>query len=308
MAATPRMDLNNYSNYFSLYDNGSQYNRAIGMAYEPGSVLKVLTMAAALDTGTVSPDTTFIDTGAIEVGGITIHNWNRDCVGPAGYDRLSAAFLECLPGLGFHPDGHAELSMATWNALVWVTPQGSISPGKRPAGSRSRVMRIGIPSILARTHSVRASAVTPLQMLMAVSSIANDGQHGHTACAVFHAARWTSIQCSLAICRLAHLRRNRPHTERDAGHFTGTGILPGACCRVIASPARPAQRRSRPTMAMTPSHTNVSFIGWGPVDDPQFMVYVWLQKPSASIWASETAAPVFSQVAEQTVISAQYST
>jgi cell division protein FtsI (penicillin-binding protein 3) len=51
------------------------------------------------------------------------------------------------------------------------------------------------------------------------------------------------------------------------------------------------------------THTNVSFIGWGPVDDPQFMVYVWLQKPSASIWASETAAPVFSQVAEQTVIS-----
>jgi cell division protein FtsI (penicillin-binding protein 3) len=50
------------------------------------------------------------------------------------------------------------------------------------------------------------------------------------------------------------------------------------------------------------SHTNVSFIGWGPVDDPQFMVYVWLQKPSSSIWSSETAAPVFSEVAEQTVI------
>jgi cell division protein FtsI/penicillin-binding protein 2 len=49
-------------------------------------------------------------------------------------------------------------------------------------------------------------------------------------------------------------------------------------------------------------HTNVSFIGWGPADDPQFMVYVWLSKPSASIWASETAAPVFSRVAEQTVI------
>jgi len=32
------------------------------------------------------------------------------------------------------------------------------------------------------------------------------------------------------------------------------------------------------------------------------MIYVWLYKPSASIWSSETAAPVFSQVAEQTVI------
>jgi len=50
------------------------------------------------------------------------------------------------------------------------------------------------------------------------------------------------------------------------------------------------------------THTNVSFVGWGPVDDPQFMVYIWLQQPSASIWSSETTAPVFSQVAEQTVI------
>ena len=50
------------------------------------------------------------------------------------------------------------------------------------------------------------------------------------------------------------------------------------------------------------THTNVSFIGWGPVDDPQFMVYVWMNRPSASIWSSETASPVFAQVAEQTVI------
>ena len=48
--------------------------------------------------------------------------------------------------------------------------------------------------------------------------------------------------------------------------------------------------------------TNASFIGWGPVDDPQFMIYVWLEKPSASIWGSQTAAPVFAQIAEKTVI------
>jgi cell division protein FtsI/penicillin-binding protein 2 len=48
--------------------------------------------------------------------------------------------------------------------------------------------------------------------------------------------------------------------------------------------------------------TNASFIGWGPVDDPQFMIYVWLERPSGSIWGSETAAPVFSQIAQKTVI------
>jgi cell division protein FtsI/penicillin-binding protein 2 len=52
-----------------------------------------------------------------------------------------------------------------------------------------------------------------------------------------------------------------------------------------------------------PNSTNVSFIGWGPVDDPRFMIYVWLQEPETSIWSSETAAPIFSEVAQQTVIS-----
>src|SRR5215211_8649706 len=59
MATTPRLNLNNYSDYFLLFDNGSQYNSSIGTSYEPGSIFKVLTMAAALDTGTVRPETTF---------------------------------------------------------------------------------------------------------------------------------------------------------------------------------------------------------------------------------------------------------
>jgi len=48
--------------------------------------------------------------------------------------------------------------------------------------------------------------------------------------------------------------------------------------------------------------TNASFVGWGPVDDPQFMVYVWLERPSTSIWGSETAAPTFSRVAQETIL------
>jgi cell division protein FtsI/penicillin-binding protein 2 len=48
--------------------------------------------------------------------------------------------------------------------------------------------------------------------------------------------------------------------------------------------------------------TNASFIGWGPVDDPKFMVYVWLEKPQTDIWGSTVAAPVFKQVVEKLVV------
>jgi cell division protein FtsI/penicillin-binding protein 2 len=45
-----------------------------------------------------------------------------------------------------------------------------------------------------------------------------------------------------------------------------------------------------------------SFIGWGPLDDPRFLVYVWLERPKSSPWGSEVAAPVFKQVVEDLVV------
>jgi cell division protein FtsI/penicillin-binding protein 2 len=48
--------------------------------------------------------------------------------------------------------------------------------------------------------------------------------------------------------------------------------------------------------------TNASFVGWGPIDDPQFLVYVWLQKPTTSPWGSVVAAPVFSEVVHRLVV------
>jgi cell division protein FtsI/penicillin-binding protein 2 len=50
--------------------------------------------------------------------------------------------------------------------------------------------------------------------------------------------------------------------------------------------------------------TNASFLGWGPVDDPQFVVYVWLEdmQEPASIWGSQTAAPLFSEIVQRLVV------
>ena len=51
-----------------------------------------------------------------------------------------------------------------------------------------------------------------------------------------------------------------------------------------------------------PTATVGSFIGWGPVDDPQFIVLIKLDKPTSSIWGSETAAPVFSTLVKRLVV------
>jgi cell division protein FtsI/penicillin-binding protein 2 len=47
---------------------------------------------------------------------------------------------------------------------------------------------------------------------------------------------------------------------------------------------------------------NASFIGWGPLDDPRFLAYVWLEKPQSNKAASVVAAPIFKQMIEKLIV------
>ncbi len=300
MAATPRLDLNNYGNYFSLYDNGSEYNRSIGMAYEPGSVIKVLTMAAALDSGAVRPDTTFMDTGFIEVGGITIRNWNRDswgqqnmigclqhslnvCLAWVATQMGSQSFYGYMKRFGFgHPTG-IDLSGEAAGRL------------KVPGDSDWYPVDLGTNAF------GQGVSVTPLQMLMAASSIPNGGRMvtPHVLYAMIRDGHQYTVPSQYAGSPISAetARTLNEMLAISLEQESSQALLPGYR---LAGKTGTAQIPTE--FGYDPYHTNASFIGWGPVDDPQFMVYIWLQSPTASIWSSETAAPVFSQVAEQTVI------
>jgi cell division protein FtsI/penicillin-binding protein 2 len=300
MAATPRMDLNNYGNYFSLYDDGSQYNRAIGMTYEPGSVLKVLTMAAALDAGTVRPETTFIDTGAIEVGGITIQNWNRDAWGQQDMTGcLQHSLNVCLAWVSSQMGTQAFYGYMERFGLGH--PTGVDLSGEAPG----RLKRPGdgdwYPVDLGTNAFGQGIAVTPLQMLMAASAIANEGKMAtpHVLYAMLRDGHQYNVPSQYAGSPIS------AETARTLNEMLAISLEQESSMALL-----PGYRLAGKTgTAQIPTdygydgfHTNVSFVGWGPADDPQFMVYIWMEQPSASIWASETAAPVFSKVAEQAVI------
>ena len=300
MAATPRMDLNNYGSYFTLYDNGSKYNPSIGMAYEPGSVLKVLTMATALDTGAVQPNTTFVDTGSIEVGGITIKNWNRDAWGQQDMiGCLQHSLNVCFAWIA------TQTGMQNFYSYMEKFGLGHQTGVDLSGEAMGRLKVPGdtdwYPVDLGTNAFGQGVTVTPLQMLMAVSSIANGG-------------RMVTPHVLYSMLRDGH-QYNVPSQYGGAPISADTArtlneMLALSLEKESSQALVPGYRLAGKTgTAQIPTeygydatHTNVSFIGWGPVDDPQFMVYVWLQKPSTSIWSSETAAPVFSEVAEQTVI------
>jgi cell division protein FtsI/penicillin-binding protein 2 len=145
-------------------------------------------------------------------------------------------------------------------------------------------------------------AATPIQILMAASSIANHGRTvtPHVLSAMVRDGRQYSAPAQFA---------GTPITEQTA--LTLSDMLARSLEYESSLALVPGYRVAGKTgTAQIPTETgfydftstNASFIGWGPVDDPQFMIYVWLERPSASIWGSQTAAPVFSQMAEKTVV------
>jgi len=300
MANTPRMDLNNYSDYFQLYDNGSQYNRSIGMAYEAGSVVKILTMAAALDMGTVEPNTTYIDTGSIDVGGITIQNWDRQAWGQQNMiGCLEHSLNVCMAWIATQMGSPSFYSYMDHFGLGH--PTGIDLAGEAMGRLKVPGDTDWFPVDLGTNAFGQGVTVTPLQMMMAASAIANDGQMvtPHVLHAMLRDGHQYNVPSQYAGAPIKQ-QTAKTLSEMLAISLEGessVALLPGYR---VAGKTGTAQI---PTdYGYDPDHTNASFIGWGPVDDPRFMIYIWLQEPTTSIWSSQTAAPVFSQVAEQTVI------
>jgi cell division protein FtsI (penicillin-binding protein 3) len=144
-------------------------------------------------------------------------------------------------------------------------------------------------------------SVTPLQMLMAVSAIANEGRMvtPHVLYSMLRDGHQYNVPSQYAGSPITAetARTLNEMLAISLEQESSQALLPGYR---LAGKTGTAQIPTE--YGYDATRTNVSFVGWGPVDDPRFMVYVWLNSPSTSIWSSETAAPVFSEVAEQTVI------
>lgn len=300
MAASRRMDLNQFWNYNVIYDQSGEFDPAISKPYEPGSVMKILTMAAALDSGTVTPSTSYLDTGSILIGGVTIQNWDQqpwgmqNMVGCLQYSlNVCMVTITSQMGAGIFYD---YMDAFGFGHLTGVDMEGEVSGRLKVPGDAD-----WYPVDLGTNSFGQGVTATPMQMMMAVSSIANNGRMvmPHALYAMVRDGRQYNVPAQFA---------GSPVSEATADTLSemlavsleseaSLALLPGYR---IAGKTGTGQI---PVNGFYDSaQTNTSFVGWGPVDDPQFMIYVWLERPSESIWGSETAAPVFAEMAEKTVI------
>jgi cell division protein FtsI/penicillin-binding protein 2 len=301
LATTPSLDLNDYSSVDEIFTGETPFNRAISQAYEPGSIFKILTMAAALDNGTVKPGTIFLDTGVFHYGGEDIYNWDGSawgyqdmtgclahslnvCLAWVATEMKSDAFYTYMQRFGIgHPTGVDLASEVTGRLKL---------PGDND----------WYPIDLATNAFGQGVSVTPMQMVKAASALANNGQmvYPHVLYATIQDGRQHTMSTQVVGTPIS------ADTARTITEMLAIALETEASRALV--PGYRVAGKTGTAQVPTPygyydsEQTNASFIGWGPVDDPQFLVYVWLENPQSSDWGSVVAAPVFKQVVEKLVV------
>jgi cell division protein FtsI/penicillin-binding protein 2 len=286
--------------YFTVDDAGVFNNLAISGNYEPGSVMKLVTIAGALDRGVIQPDFTYIDNGTLDVGGVTVQNWDRRAWGAVDatgilVDSLNVGAATVATMMG-PQTFYEELEQFGFGQRTGIDLQGEeagilFAPGD-PDWSEGN---------LATNAFGQGVSVTPIQMLSAVNAIANGGLMMQPR--VVHQIRAGN---ELIVSQPAVL--GRPISSQTAAEVTQMMI------RVVADGLDNAATLPGYTIAgktgtaeiATPFgyETNssiVTFVGFLPADDPQISVLVRLDRPR-DYWASLVAAPVFQRLAERLVV------
>jgi cell division protein FtsI/penicillin-binding protein 2 len=144
-------------------------------------------------------------------------------------------------------------------------------------------------------------AVTPIQLITAISSIANDGKM--MAPHILKAYIQDGVQYDTKPQVLGQpISAETAHTLTE---MLATSLEQEASDALVEG-IRVAGKTGTAEIAVngmyTSNLTNASFVGWGPTSDPKFIVYIWLEKPRTSIWGSVVAAPVFRDVVKELVV------
>ncbi|MEJ2484788.1 MAG: penicillin-binding protein 2 [Anaerolineales bacterium] len=299
MATSPRLDINEYWNFSDVFPGDTPFNRLISYTYEPGSVFKIFTMAAALDNGDVTLDTEFFDPGYFEYGGIVVRNWDRSAWGQQNMiGCLQHSLNVCLAWVG------TEMGAEKFYQYMDAFGFGHYTSVDLAGEATGRLKEPGdgdwYPSDLATNTFGQGISVTALQMVTAATAIANHGQM--MVPKVIKSIVDNGIQLEI---RPSIYGTPISQETADKLTFALSLSLENEASKALVPGYRVAGKTGTAQIpggeGYLENKTNASFIGWGPVDDPEFMIYVWLEHPTP-IWGSETAAPVFSQIAQRLVV------
>lgn len=292
MANFPGFDPNEYSKVENI---DAFVNPAIQKLYEPGSVSKPITMAAGLDSGKIEPETTYTDSGLLQIGGYTITNAAGRTYGLSTMTKVleksintGAVFAQQKVGADLFREYVEKFGFGEATGIdLYGEISGNISG-----------LKSGSPEINFATASFgQGIAVTPMELITALSAIANQGKlmKPYLVEKIIHAdgseekiepqmkRQVISPEAAKKLTSmLVSTVRNGYDKIKLTGYFvagkTGTAQIPNLNERGYSSDS---------------IHT---FVGWAPAFDPKFIILLKMDRPKGINFASDSLSPPFTNL------------
>lgn len=303
LADSPHFDPNTYWKF----SPDERRERAVQDAYEPGSTFKLLTAAAALESGKVTTSSYFPARNAIEVGGRVIHNAEDDM--PV---RGSSETLEDIIAYS-HNVGAAEVGLSIGRKTFYDMERragfgdsthvgfAGENPGIVPAPADWS------DSSLATMAFGQGVSVTPLALARYYCAIANGGLlvRPRLVRAIFDTQGKLVYQYGPEIERRVFSRRTADTLRRflRAVVVRGTGN-PSAQLAGYTTAGKTGTAQVVENGRYEPGAYIASFIGMVPYEHPRYLIYVKVERPEGAIYGSVVAAPAFSEIARQAMLHA----
>lgn len=297
MADYPTFDPNNYSEVenVDIFTNSNIYE-----LYEPGSVFKPLIVSMALDANLISPDTKFKDEGKLKIDEYTIQNFDKKAYGNLTVTQIleksnNIGMVQIAKTLG-REKLYDYLVNYGFDEYTGVDLDSEIRSMIRKPNEWSEVD-------FATISFGQGIATTPLRLVNAMSAVANGGRllkpyivkkiispDGSEEIIKPKAARQVispDTAATLSAMMVSVMENGFGQPARITGYKiagkTGTAQVP----------------KEDGQGYYDESKKIASFIGFGPIEYPRFVVLIKLNNPGGDVWGATTAGPVFKEIAQE---------
>lgn len=302
-----------YQELFDEYENSDKKNvtdaysqmwrnTAISDTYEPGSTFKLITSAAGLEEGVVKETDKFTCTGSITVGGQKIKCWRS--YRPHGSENFRQAvqnscnpvFVEVGSRLGVK-------KMYNYIRAFGLNKKTAIDLPGEATGIMYNEKDVG-PVELATISFGQSISVTPIQLITAISSIANDGQLMQPRLVKAYTDNKGNITKKIEPKKVRQVISKE--TSKEMLSIMNSVVTEGGGKIAYLSGYRLGGKTGTAQKVIGGRYAEgkyvCSFVGVAPTDDPKIVVLAIVDEPTGvSAFGSTTAGPIIKEVMSNTL-------
>jgi stage V sporulation protein D (sporulation-specific penicillin-binding protein) len=305
MANYPTYDPANFNDFGAAIEDGAEIRRvsverrnlSISQTYEPGSVMKGLTVATAVDLGKVNPETTFVDSGPVQYSDYVIDNWDRKHHGVQTIVQL----LQKSNNIGAAWVGH---QVGSENLSEYLKKFGLGSTlGIDLEGEDTGIIRdhqIWTDIDLANISFGQGISVTPLQMLNSFNALANNGNLMRPRIV----KEIVDMEENIVMPVKVQEKVVSSETADTMVYLLTQAVEGGESRYYNINSYKIAGKTGTAQIPVggkyDPRKTNATFLGFLS-ESKKFSMIVRLEEPTSSVYASETAVPLWMDITRDLV-------